>query len=235
MHHISNLYSNDPSCSQIAPRRSFDIQGDLLRSKRLFGSVLEQYHYAISGNVLYEYIVPDDKKNGLCMKHSYLKMVVPLANLEITHNVGRDIVLKPKGASSSIPVATKSIKFGVEQAINNIREAVSHIGDRNNAAESERERMAAKPLSASSRQEIVLSPSGDDDQPSLESWAAAIEAKTLTFDSKKHEKNTSVYIEGHGMSYKDKASLCSSLISELNKLDCNEGGKVTLATSSSLK
>ena len=143
-------------------QRFINMEGPLMRSKALLGSVTEKYYYAISGNVLYEYYYDKGSKGR---KNDNLRMVVPLADLTVMYNVGRDIVLKGPKGRNNIQVATRSQKWGVGQALENINSRFNRARH-HMRAEEEHMRSGAwedvggsdkLPLQVSSREELVFS------------------------------------------------------------------------------
>jgi len=213
------------------PSRAIDLEGPLHRSKALLGSVTELYYYSICGNVLYEYV-------GSSRMHSNLRMVVPLSNLSVMFNPGRDIVLKPIPPATGIPIATRSTKFDIGQAFNKLGDKIDKIKDHLRAdddSDNDEDEGGAggalgapgsKPLMASNRHEIVLSPHterGIAKGAPLEEWYNALRGKNA-IGSNDGEATKSVFIECNGLSSREMSSLSSSLVAELNVQKKGEGG-----------
>ncbi|GMI17545.1 hypothetical protein TrLO_g14806 [Triparma laevis f. longispina] len=211
------------------PSRSVVVEGALQRSKALLGSVTETYYYCLCGNVLYEYSSVDKAR------HRTLRMIVPLSNVTIMLNPGRDIVLKPIPPAVSIAVATRSTKFHFSAAINKIGVKLDKFKDHLKADDEEREGRGdeedgggygggdgKKPLLASSRDEVVLQPADRGCGATLEEWYKGIRERIVIGSEDKAGATTSLFIECNGLSNMEMSSLSSSLVGELNAQRCGD-------------
>ncbi|GMH83022.1 hypothetical protein TrST_g613 [Triparma strigata] len=200
------------------PARNVVVEGALQRSKALLGSVTETYYYCLCGNVLYEYASLDKAS------HRTLRMVVPLSNVTIMLNPGRDIVLKPIPPAVSIAVATRSTKFHLSAAINKLGSRIDKFKDHLKADDDDVDDDddvggggdGKKPLLASSRDEIVLQPADRGCGATLEEWYKGIREAIVIGNEDRSVATTSLFIECNGLSRREMSSLSSSLVGELN-------------------
>ena len=220
-------------------QRFINVEGPLLRSKALLGSVTEKYYYAISGNVLYEYYYNKESKGR---KNDNLRMVVPLADLTVMYNVGRDIVLKGPKGGNGIQVATRSQKWGVGQALDNISNKFDRARHHMRAEEEHVRSGGGEdvggsgklPLQASSREELVFSAATSEGAHGLDVWYE----KFLQSNVQKVEGGevegaaggSCVFVECNGLARKEIATLGASITSELNSLqgEKSAGGRAVV-------
>jgi uncharacterized membrane protein YgcG len=209
---------------------SIEMEGFLVKSKALLGSVTERYYYVCCGNVLYEYVVDKKGKDKAATgwrrrEHRKLRMVVPLGNVEIHFSPGRDIVLKPVGGGC-IPVATRNKKFGIghhfDRKVDKFIEALK-ADDVEDSDGDEEDGMGGKKrsLNADTRDEVWLSvEKGNklETERYLQKWYDTLRSKQVAW-TKKEEREQNVntlFIETHGVRSREVGRLASELASELN-------------------
>ena len=212
-------------------QRFINMEGPLMRSKALLGSVTEKYYYAISGNVLYEYYYDKGSKGR---KNDNLRMVVPLADLTVMYNVGRDIVLKGPKGRNNIQVATRSQKWGVGQALENINSRFNRARH-HMRAEEEHMRSGAwedvggsdkLPLQVSSREELVFSSATGEGAQGLDVWyEKLIQSNVKKVEGLEEGRGGGcVFVECNGLARKEIAALGASITNELNRLQGERSG-----------